>query len=242
MKINLQFQDNLHQLTVDRQHYIRRLGYPKDYEVSEDIEESMQWASQWYQEHGNPWLHIYEVGINLKDEKLYLNGIETQAPKVYKRFKKYKVKKALLIASTAGENVDKKTMELWSLEYPDRAFFLGTYAASAAEVMGSFAVTYIKDWTKQKGMKSLSRYSPGYVGWDLKEQFLLMDIIQKETKEKVPITISDTALLAPLKSQLSLVGIYSGEKTEKQIDTECMQCNFIDCSCKDKGMFIKNKV
>ncbi len=85
----------------------------------------------------------------------------------------------------------------------------------------------------------MSRYSPGYPGWDLKEQFLLMDIILKYFDKEIPITISDTALLSPLKSQLSLVGIYNGGQNEKKIDIECMQCSFVDCSCKDKGMFVR---
>lgn len=239
MKINISFLGKQHQLSVDRPHYIRRLGYPKDYEVPEHIQESMDWAVDWYRKNGNPWLQIYELDVVLKDDNLFLNTNKTQAPKVFKRFQKYTVNKALLMASTAGNTVDKKTTELWSSDYPDRAFFLDTFAASVTEAIVSFAVDYIKDWTGQKNMQPLSRYSPGYPGWDLKEQFLLMDIIKNISKNPIPITISDTALLAPLKSQLSLIGIYKGETNEKSVDIECSQCSFMDCSCKDKGMFVK---
>ncbi len=239
MKINLSFLEKQHQLSIDRPHYIRRLGYPKDYEVPEHIQESMDWAVDWYRENGNPWLQIYELDVTLKEGALFLNTNKTVAPKVYKRFQKHTVKKALLMASTAGNTVDEKTTELWLSDYPDRAFFLDTFAASVTEAIVSFAVDYIKDWTSQKNMQTLSRYSPGYPGWDLKEQFLLMDIIKNDFKKEIPIAISDTALLAPLKSQLSLIGIYYGEVNEKSIDTACAQCSFMDCSCKDKGMFIK---
>ncbi len=122
MKINLSFLGKQHQLTIDRPHYIRRLGYPKDYEVPEHIQESMDWVVSWYQEHGKPWLQIYELDVSLKDENLFLNTNKTEAPKVYKRFEKYGVKKALLMASTAGATVDEKTTALWS-EEPDKAFF-----------------------------------------------------------------------------------------------------------------------
>lgn len=239
MEIDLLFIGKEYRVEINRAHYIRRLGYPKDYEVSEEIEASMKWAVQWYQKNGNPWLQIYELSVCLKDEKLTLNNVETQAPKVYKRFKKYGVEKALLIASTAGSTVDEQTTKLWSSDYPDRAFFLDTYAASVAEAIVSFAVDYIDAWSLQKNMKALSRYSPGYPGWELKEQYLLMDIIENLAKEDIPITISDTALLAPLKSQLSLVGIPTGEENEKPIDLECLECNFVDCACRGKGMFVK---
>jgi len=240
MKINVSFLGKQHQLSIDRSHYIRRLGYPKDYEVPEHIQEFMDWATDWYRENGNPWLHIYELDVALEDGNLFLNTNKTEAPKVYKRFKKYDVKKALLMASTAGDTVDAKTTKLWASDYPDSAFFLDTFAASVTEAIVSFAVEYIKGWVEQKNMHTLSRYSPGYPGWDLKEQFLLMDIIEKDFVKEIPITISDTALLSPLKSQLSLIGIYKGETSEKLIDIACAQCSFMDCSCKDKGMFVKN--
>ncbi len=239
MAIDLFFLEKGYKVEINRAHYIRRLGYPKGYEVPEEIDASMNWAVEWYQENGNPWMQIYELSVCLEDGKLTLNNIETQAPKVYKRFKKYGVKKALLIASTAGKRVDEKIAELWSSDYPDRAFFLDTYAASVTEAIVSFAVDYIDAWSLQKNKKALSRYSPGYPGWELKEQFRLMDIIEKLEEGNLPIAISDTALLAPLKSQLSLVGIHDGEKNEKLKYQECMECNFVDCACRGKGMFVK---
>ncbi len=239
MKINLLFQNKTLELAIDRPHYIRRLGYPKNYEVPEHVEESIQWAQQWYLENGNPWLGIYEVDVTYADEQLHLNNKRTEAPKVYKRFSKYGVQNAMLVASTAGGVVDDKTKELWSSDYPDRAFFLDCYAASVTEAVVTYGIEYIKQWAAQKGNKSLSRYSPGYPGWDLKNQFLLMDIISKDFQENIPITISDSALLAPLKSQLSLVGIHTNDKLEKPNNIACMQCSFMDCQCKDEEVFIK---
>lgn len=240
MNIELSFLGKQHQLKIDKAHFIRRLGYPKDYEVSEEIKQSMQKAVDWYNKNGTPWLAIFEVDVNLKDDKICLNNIEVHAPKVHKRFQKYSVRKALLIATTAGGNVDTKAAELWNSDLPDTAFFLETFAACVTETNINFAVEYIKNWTAQKGMNSLSRYSPGYPGWDLKEQFLLMDVISK-TNTIIPITINENALLSPLRSLLSLVGIYQG-KQEKEVSNECKQCNFIDCKCKDTTMFIKNKI
>ncbi|GEM_PF-5307692 len=239
MEINLSFLDKPHQLKVDRPHYIRRLGYPKDHEVPEHIQKSMDWAAQWYQDNGNPWMQIYEVDVTLEKEKIFLNTIETKAPKIYNRFYKYAVKTALLIVSTAGDSVDKKTAELWSSDEPDRSFFLDTYAASVTETLVYFGVQYINEWAAKKNRRALSRYSPGYPGWDLKEQFLLMDIIKNSTNKLIPVSISDTALLAPLKSQLSLIGIYKGEANDELIAIECTTCSFMDCNCKDKGLFVK---
>ena len=237
MKVKFNFLGEQHSFEVERSHYLRRLGFPKNYDVPESIQESMDWSSQWYFENGNPWLEVYELAIDLMDGQISLNKKETIAPKVYKRFKKYHVEKAMLIAATAGDKVDDETKDLWSADFPDRAFFLETYASCVTESLVEFAVDQIKYWADQKQENVLSRYSPGYPGWELKEQNILMKII--EGISEIPISISETSLLQPLKSQLSLVGIYQGELKEKSIKIECMQCTFNNCTCRKKEMYIK---
>ena len=237
MKVNFNFLGEQHSFEIERFHYLRRLGFPKDYDVPEHIQESMDWSSQWYFKNGNPWLDVYELIVDLEDDQISLNKKETIAPKVYKRFKKHHVEKAMLIAVTAGDKVDDETKELWSTDFPDRAFFLETYASCVTESLVEFAVDQIKYWADQKQENVLSRYSPGYPGWEMKEQNILMEII--ENISEIPINISETSLLQPLKSQLSLVGIYQGELKEKSIKIECMQCTFNSCTCRKKEMYIK---
>jgi len=237
MKVNFNFLGEQHSFEIEKSHYLRRLGFPKDYDVPESIQESMDWSSQWYFDKGNPWLHVYELIVGMENEQIFLNKKETIAPKVYKRFKKYHVEKAMLIAATAGDKVDDETKELWSTDFPDRAFFLETYASCVTESLVEFAVDQIKYWADQKQENVLSRYSPGYPGWELKEQNTLMEIIKNISE--IPINISETSLLQPLKSQLSLVGIHEGEQKEKSIKIECMQCTFNNCTCRKKEMYIK---
>jgi len=239
MKIPITFLNTKHELTIDRAHYIRRLGYPKNHDISEEVEASMQWAHQWYVENGTPWMQIYEVDVVLKDRKLYVDGIVINSEKVFHRFQKHQVQKAMLLAMTAGAEVDVKITNLWSSDYPDRSFFLETFSASVTEALVSFAVDYIDQWTAIKNQSALSRYSPGYPGWELKDQFKLMEIIARK-ENKIPITIGETALLSPLKSQLAFIGIHTS-KESKNIDIACTKCSFNNCACKDKGLFIKKQ-
>lgn len=237
MKVEFNFLGEQQSIEIGRSHYLRRLGFPKDYDVPEHIQESMDWSSQWYFENGNPWLEVYELDVELNKEQIYLDKKETKAPKIYKRFHKYNVEKAMLIAATAGDKVEVETRDLWSSDHPDRSFFLETFASCVTESLVEFAIDQIKYWADQKQENALSRYSPGYPGWELKEQNMLMEII--ENISETPISISDTSLLQPLKSQLSLVGIYKGEQKEKSIKIECMQCTFNNCTCRKKEMYIK---
>ena len=238
MKVNFRFLEEHHSVEIERSHYLRRLGFPKDYEVTEHVWESMDWSSQWYYENGNAWLQVYELDTDLNKGQLYLNNKATEAPKIYKRFYKHNVKKAMLIAATAGDTIDAKTKELWSTDYPDRSYFLEIFASCVTESLVVFAVDQIKYWADQKQEQALSRYSPGYPGWELKEQNTLMELMQGFSNE-IPLSVSETSLLLPLKSQLSLVGIYKGEQKEKSINIECMQCNFNNCTCRKKEMYIK---
>ncbi len=236
--IQLTFSGEQIGLEVDQNHYQRRLGFPKNYDPPGHIMETMEWASQWFHKQGDPWLELYEVKVSMFNEDIYLNDHRIRAPKVLKRFKKYGVEKALLIAATAGDKVDLETRSLWSSGHPDKGFFLETYAASVTEILIEFAVVQIKEWAHLKGVKSLSRYSPGYPGWELNEQRILMDIIYQYQKD-IPISLSETSLLSPLKSQLSLVGIHRNEQDEKEIKAACMQCDFNNCSCRKKEIYIK---
>jgi hypothetical protein len=240
MKVAIQFLGKQHILEINKSHYMRRLGFPKDYELPEQAQENIDWSAQWYSENGTPWLHIYELPVGLENGKLSLNNTFTEAPKVYKRFEKHQVKKAMLIAATAGEKVDLESTELWSSDTPDKAFFLETYASCVTESLVEFAVDSIKSWAEKKQEHALARYSPGYPGWELSEQQTLMKII-KEVSEELPITISETSLLQPLKSQISLVGIHKiKELSQKsEIKIECMECIFNDCACSKKESYIK---
>lgn len=240
MKIVIDFLGKQPELEIDKYHYMRRLGFPKDYELPEQAQENMGWSAKWYAENGNPWLKIFELKVGLVNGILTLNNTATEAPKVYKRFEKHQVEKALLIVTTAGEKVDVESTELWSSDTPDKAFFLETYAACVTESLVAFAVDNIKNWAANKNEHALARYSPGYPGWELKEQQTLMKII-KEVADELPISISETSLLLPLKSQISMVGIHEIEELSQksEIKIECMECTFNNCACSKKESYVK---
>ena len=241
MVINSIFSGEKFPVQVDRAHYLRRLGYPKNYEVPEIIAQQMNEAAGWYAEHASPWLSVYEVNVSLKNDQLELNGYKTNAPKIFKRFKKYEVTTALLIAATAGPEVDKQIAGLWSSDHPDRSFFLDSYASSVTESLIEAAVKEIKTWAGYKNLKVLSRYSPGYPGWELSEQKVLMQIISEQESGELPVSLTEANLLNPLKSQLSLVGLYATEESEPLKEVACLTCTFDNCACRKKEMYIKNK-
>lgn len=228
MKIN--FQNKEYNIEINREHLMRRLGFPMDYELPDHMQETLDLIKEWYVQNGEPWLGIFEISISLDDEKLLFNGIEVDSEKIYKRFNKHGVQNGCIVLATAGEKTDIRIKELWE-DYPDESFFLDAYASSVTESLIHFSVNYIKEWSELKGLYSLARYSPGYIGWDLSQQQLLMEIVNDLEKE-MPISVMDSSLLYPLKSQISVIGLHKNADHHKEIKIECSTCSFLDCSCR----------
>ncbi len=204
MKIKLN--NTIHTIDIDQAHYMRRLGFPSNYELTEHMEENLKISKEWYIENGEPWVQIFDVGVEINDGKLYFDGKAINSEKIYKRFSKYQVKQVKIILATAGEKSDIRIKELWK-EMPDQSYFLDAYTASVTESIINYTVGYIKNSTSKEGKVALSRYSPGYKGWDLSQQKILMDIIINKNNA-IPVKLTESALLYPLKSQISVIGIY----------------------------------
>jgi len=216
-------------ISVADERFFRRLGYPSDYDPPMHVEEIMDWTRAWYSEHGNPWVGFTELTIRLEEEKLFFNNVLIVSPKLFKRYKKHSVQKAILVASTAGNHADVKCKELWAEDITDQSFFLDAYAASFAEALIAHAAQAIKEWASKKGLQTLSRYSPGYPGWALQEQQKLIQLVQNQ-HNNIPIQINESSILSPQKSQLSVIGLYQGAE-EKIIEPACKNCSLLDCAC-----------
>lgn len=222
-------------IAVTNERFFRRLGYPADYEPSEYVEELMDSAKEWYKKNGNPWSGFYEVNVEIEIEKLYFSGVAIDSPKLLKRYKKHTVKKAVIIATTAGEQVDEKVRQLWAEDVTDEAFFLDAYSAAYAEAMIATGASIISKWAKKKGLNALSRFSPGYPGWQLEDQHQLMAVISRGNSDRIPIQVLESSLLTPKKSQFSVIGLYAGEEV-REVEPACVRCSLLDCRC--GGIFL----
>lgn len=220
-------------IPVPDERFFRRLGYPSAYDPPMHVEELMDDVKKWFSEEGNPWIGFTELDVTIKGEELYFNTTLIDSPKLLKRYQKHGVKKAILVASTAGAKSDTKSKELWAEDITDQSFFLDAYAASFAEELVGQAALSIKEWAFKKGLQSLSRFSPGYPGWPLTEQQKLMQLTNAQ-HPNCPITINDSSILNPQKSQLSVIGLYVGEEI-MDIEPACKACSLLDCAC------LKNK-
>lgn len=222
--------DKKKKIEVSDERLFKRLGYPTDYDPPAYVEELIDWTKSWFEAHGNPWSNFYELEVSMYSNTLYFDHIKIESPKLLKRYKKHHVRKAILIATTAGDKLDKKVNELWKDDISDQSFFLDAFGSAYAEVMISTSARFIQKWANKKGLHALSRFSPGYPGWDLKDQHSIMKIIKEKKHKHLPIQVLESSLLTPKKSQFSVIGLHRGQEGN-EVPTACATCSLLDCKC-----------
>jgi hypothetical protein len=107
-------------------------------------------------------------------------------------------------------------------------YVLDLIGSEAAEETASFVHETIKDIVSIDGLKITNRYSPGYCNWDVVEQFKLFQLFGTHD---FGISLTDSALMDPVKSVSAIVGI--GEN----VDRGKYSCSI----CGDKKCIYRNR-
>lgn len=104
-------------------------------------------------------------------------------------------------AGSAIENLSRQHMGQGNLL---EGYVLDLIGSEAAEETASFVHETIQDIVGMDGFKITNRYSPGYCNWDVVEQFKLFQLFGKHD---FGISLTDSALMDPVKSVSAIVGI-----------------------------------
>lgn len=133
----------------------------------------------------------------------------------------------VIVVSTVGTELDKL---LAGYQQKDivRAFVIDAIASEMAEAVQRVAISRIENEIEE-GEKLSNPYSPGYCGWQLKEQAKLFAHF-----ESAPcgVVLNDSFLMMPIKSISSVVGI---GKNVVKAPYGCDICTKIDCYKKRKN-------
>jgi hypothetical protein len=119
-------------------------------------------------------------------------------------------------------------METWANQLLKEGDFLKGY------LVDSLASEYVEsamDWIQEnlaqslkiRGLKISNRFSPGYCGWHVAEQHKLFSFLPKYFCD---VTLTESALMVPLKSVSGIIGI--GKKVKRK-EYPCRFCNLQDC-------------
>ena len=135
---------------------------------------------------------------------------------------------AALFGCTAGEGI-----ELWAKSLMESGDMMKGYTV---DILGSLivetAMDKIHDQLEKKmnlkGMGVTNRFSPGFCGWDLKEQKKLFGLFPYNF---CGIKLMESSLMYPLKSISGIIGI--GENVKRK-DNSCYLCNDSNCIYRNK--------
>lgn len=139
-----------------------------------------------------------------------------------------KAEKVALFICTIGDAV-----ELQAKALMDEGHFLEGYTtdligSTAAEEVAERLHHQIKDEVAKDGLFVSNRFSPGYCNWNVEEQFKLFLLMGENG---CGITLTDSALMHPIKSVSGLIGI---GKTLKWKPYTCQQCSDKNCIFRGK--------
>ncbi len=114
----------------------------------------------------------------------------------------------VVVAISAGPEVDREIDRLWNEGRPDGAMFLNAYAISVTEHLRSREADDLGEAAAAQGRVVLPHYSPGYEGWELTDQARLYELmVAADSELPGPLDLLSSGALIPMKSTLAAFGI-----------------------------------
>lgn len=231
--------DNNPEVNVIEDEYKRLLGYPRDHQLRGRSHELADWAAQWYKENGKPWLYSRHTDkIGYSGNKFLIDGVEFSSKKLRKQFRDAAAESAMLVVVSAGKEIEGKAHQLWKEGKPDEYFFLEIYGSAVVERLVTTTGARFCAWADENGLAVLPHYSPGYPGWDIREQNKFLELIRQQNSYKLPgeIQVLETGMLKPKKSLLALFGITKHlDKTQNLRELiPCENCSLQNCQYRRK--------
>jgi hypothetical protein len=104
------------------------------------------------------------------------------------------------------------------------SYIVDTIASVTEEQTTDVLHDHVGKQMQMQGLKITNRYSPGYCDWSVSEQHLLFSFFPVNF---CGITLTESALMVPLKSVSGIIGI---GKTVKRVDYSCDSCGLKDCT------------
>lgn len=129
-----------------------------------------------------------------------------------------------VFTATAGALYQK-----WSKNWEGTDDTVGYYIADCigteiVEATADYMQKHLATYSEKGNYKITNRYSPGYCGWNIREQHSLFSLLDEVGS--CGIRLLDSGLMYPIKSVSGIIGI---GKNVKQKEYGCSQCNFPHC-------------
>jgi hypothetical protein len=139
----------------------------------------------------------------------------------------------VLVAVSAGEELEQEAHRRWKDEKPDEYFFLEIYGSAVVEHLVMMTGARLCAAADASGLAVLPHYSPGYPEWDIADQAPLFELIARDNGHSVPgrVNVLESGMLRPKKSLLAVFGLTRAtDHVRKLTDlVPCQNCTLPGC-------------
>ncbi len=133
-----------------------------------------------------------------------------------------------VFACTAGAEISALASEYNKNGHTVHAYIADSLGSIMVERAMDLIQEQLKTGMEEKGLRITNRYSPGYCGWEIKEQEKLFSLLPDHF---CGISLTDSMLMKPIKSVSGIIGI------GKEVIYDHYTCNY----CKDINCLYRRK-
>jgi hypothetical protein len=226
----IELADSFPDVNVQPAEYQRLLGYPRQWVLEGRARELADCARAWYTQHGRPWVYARQADcLELETGHIRVDGSCFRSPRLEATLREAGAHAAVLVAVGAGPEVEHESQRLWREEKPDEYFFLEMFGSAVVEHLTATTGARLCAWAENQGMAVLPHYSPGYPEWDIAEQAMLLELVQRTMPHRLEVL--DSGMLQPKKSLLAVFGLTRHTERLQRLTelVPCQTCSFHPC-------------
>ncbi|MEA2711535.1 MAG: hypothetical protein QOF78_4136 [Phycisphaerales bacterium] len=226
--------DTLPDINVQPAEYKRLLGYPRDRVLEGRARELAEGAREWYAKFGRPWVYARQAEtLEITNGSICIDGVSFTSKKLQNTLQQAEANSAILVAVSAGPQVEAEAQKLWLEEKPDEYFFLEIFGSAVVEHLITITGARLCAWAEGRRLAVLPHYSPGYPEWDISEQGKLLELMCRTREHAFPcdLEVLDSGMLRPKKSLLAVFGLTAKTEHVRRLTdlVPCDNCSFTPC-------------
>jgi hypothetical protein len=216
---------------VETAEYTRLLGFPRGHVLDGRALELAEWARCWYADHGRPWVYVRESHeLEIEPDAIRVDGVRFHSDRLRQTLDRAGAHSVVLVAVSAGPEIEQQAHRAWLEEKPDEYFFLEMFGSAVVEHLTTMSGARLCSWADGEAMAVLPHYSPGYPEWDIVEQEALFGLLAGGIRPG-GLEVLESGMLRPKKSLLGVFGITRHTDRVSRLSglVPCENCSFAPC-------------
>lgn len=212
------------EIKISKEELILSLGYSAN-NLPDTIEASVNKSLELIKTHYYPiggFLILPEYTIRIESNRFFIDDICINSNKIISRYFK-KVETFAILVATIGNKLEILSRELINEGDLLNGFIVDVAASALVEKTMDIVENKLADKINSSEYGLTNRYSPGYCGWDVKDQHKLFSFLPANF---CGISLTESAMMIPVKSVSAVIGIGKDAKREEYA---CEICDIDFC-------------